>query len=197
MFDDYQVDQFQDMGGGVVAIVIGNASEVESTGAELEALLLVNNQLSLNLGVGYQDVTFASFPGGGAGGSDASGRRVPGSARWQANFGTDYEVPVGDFLKLNLHADYAYRSSYYSDIDNRTSVTVGGIEVPFDRIKPMGLVNARVALTPVDQGWEIALWSRNLFDRDHVFLYGGDFFGTGTRRFAPPRTWGVELSARF
>lgn len=197
VFDDFQVDQFQDMGDGVISIIIGNASEVESQGAELETVLSVNSQLRFNLGIGYQDVTFASFPGGGAGGIDATGQRVPGAARWQTNFGADYSVPMGNDFELKLHTDYTYRSSYYSDIGNVSSVWVGGVEVPYDRIKPAGLVNARIALTSLNQNWEAALWSRNLLDHDHVFIYGGDFFGTGTRRFAPPRTWGLELSARF
>ncbi|HVK81531.1 MAG TPA: TonB-dependent receptor, partial [Verrucomicrobiae bacterium] len=55
-FEDYQVDQFQDMGGGVIAIVIGNASEVESQGAEFEANWAPTETLSFNLGLGYQDV---------------------------------------------------------------------------------------------------------------------------------------------
>ncbi|HVK81528.1 MAG TPA: TonB-dependent receptor, partial [Verrucomicrobiae bacterium] len=146
---------------------------------------------------GYQDVIFTSFPGGGAGGTDASGKRVPGSSRWQANFGADYSLPLSGDFDLNLHADYTYRSSYYSDINNIESVVVGGVEVPYDRVKSVGLVNARIALAQTAQNWEVALWGRNVFDQEHVFIYGGDFFGTLTRRYSPPRTWGVEVSARF
>ena len=58
-------------------------------------------------------------------------------------------------------------------------------------------VNARIALGRADRGWEVALWARNLFDADAIFSYGKDFFGTRTRTYAPPRTWGVELSATF
>ena len=196
-FDDYQVDQFQNMGEGVVAIVIGNASKVRSRGVELEATLEASERLSFTTGLGVLDTVFRSFPGGGAGGSDASGKRVPGASRFQAQFGADYRIPLPSGWSLALHADYSHRSAYYSDIDNVRSITVGGVTVPFDRIPASDFVNARVALAHPDKGWEIALWSRNLFDADTVFIYGGDFFGTRTRRYMPPRTWGVELGKRF
>jgi iron complex outermembrane receptor protein len=195
-FDDFQVDQFQAM-GNTVAIVIGNASKVRSRGIELEGAWQATDRLSFNLGLGVQEAIFTSFPGGGAQGSDASGRQIPGASKLQGNLGVTYVQPVSASFELALHADYTHRGAYYSDIDNARSIVIGGVTVPFDRIEASDLVNARIALRQVTQGWEAALWSRNLFDEDHVFIYGGDFFGTRTRRYAPPRTWGIEVSARF
>lgn len=195
-FDDYQVDQFQNM-GATVAIVIGNASKVRSRGIELEGGFRATDRLSFNLGLGYQDAIFTSFPGGGALGTDASGRRIPGASKIQANLGVDYVQPISGPWEVALHADYTHRGNYFSDIDNRTTLTVGAVTIPFDKIDASDLVNARISLKQTDRGWEAALWGRNLFDEEHVFIYGGDFFGTKTRRFSTPRTWGVELSARF
>ncbi|ATQ43687.1 TonB-dependent receptor [Caulobacter mirabilis] len=196
-FENYQVDQFQQLAGGGVAIVIGNASEVRSRGVELEGVFRPGGGLSIDASLGLQDVEFTSFPGGGSGGADASGKRVPGAAKVQAALGVTYVRPIGDDFELLLHADYSYRGSYYSDIDNLETVVVGGVTVPFDKIPEQGYVNGRIALSRDAQGWEVALWGRNLFDEDNVQIYGGDIFGTRTRRFTAPRTWGVELSARF
>lgn len=195
-FDDYQVDQFQNM-GNTVAIVIGNASKVRSRGIELEGSWRATDRLSFNLGLGLQDARFTSFPGGGALGTDASGKRIPGASRVQGNLGVDYIQPLSSAFELALHADYTHRGAYYSDIDSISSLTIGGRTIPFDRIEASDLVNARIAVRQVAGVWEAALWSRNLFDKENVSIYGGDFFGTRTRRFAPPRTWGLELSARF
>jgi len=196
VFEDYQVDQFQDM-GEVVAIVIGNASEVRSRGIELEGSLRASERLDLTASLGLQDVEFTAFPGGGALGSDASGRRVPGASRVQASLGANYYIPLGANLELQLHGDYSHRGAYYSDIANASEIVVGGAAVPFDRVPATSYFNARVVLGHLAQDWELALWGRNVFGEDAVFIYGGDFFGTRTRRYAPPRTWGLELNLRF
>lgn len=196
-FENYQVDQFQQLAGGGVAIVIGNASEVRSRGVELEGEFRVTGGFTIDASLGLQEVEFTSFPGGGSGGSDASGKRVPGAARVQGALGATYVQPLGDDFRLLLHADYSYRGSYYSDIDNLDTIVVGGATVPFDRVPLQTYVNGRIALSQEAQGWEVALWGRNLFDEDNILIYGGDIFGTRTRRYTPPRTWGVELSARF
>jgi iron complex outermembrane receptor protein len=196
-FENYQVDQFQEVSPGVIAIVIGNAAEVRTQGIELEATLRPIDRLSLNLGVGVLEAEFESFPGGGAGNTDASGKELPGAAPLQANAGIGYAIALGRSLDLTLHADYTYRDRFFSDIDNRSTVTVGGRTVPYDRVDASDSVNARIAIGPSSQQWEFALWSRNLLDSQHVALYGGDFFGTLTRRYAPPRTWGAEISAKF
>lgn len=196
-FENYQVDQFLEVSPGVIAIVIGNAAEVRTQGIEIEATLRPVDRLSLNLGVGLLEAEFESFPGGGAGNSDASGKELPGAAPVQANAGVSYSIPLGRSLDLLLHADYTYRDRYYSDIDNRSSVTVGGVSVPYDRIGASDYVNARIAIAPQTQRWEFALWSRNLLDSQNLSIYGGDFFGTLTRRYSAPRTWGAEISAKF
>jgi iron complex outermembrane receptor protein len=196
-FDDYQVDQFQDMGDGVTAIVIGNASKVRSRGVEFEASLRASDRLDFTLGAGYQDTIFTSFPGGGAGGGDASGKRMPGASKFQSQIGADYRLPLGSELQLALHADHTHRSAYYTDIGNDRTIVIGGVTIPYDRVPATDFVNARVALGRADRGWEVALWARNLFDAQAIFNYGKDFFGTRTRTYAPPRTWGLELSASF
>ncbi|MBL8268000.1 TonB-dependent receptor [Steroidobacter sp.] len=196
-FENYQVDQFLEVSPGVIAIVIGNAAEVRTQGVELEATLRPIDRLTLGLGLGVLKAEFESFPGGGAGNTDASGKELPGASPLQANASVGYSVPIGRSLDLLLHADYTYRDRYYSDIDNRTSVTVGGMTVPYDRVSASDSVNARIAIAPQSQRWEFAVWSRNLLDSRNVAIYGGDFFGTLTRRYAAPRTWGAEISAKF
>jgi len=196
-FENYQVDQFLEVSPGVIAIVIGNAAEVRTQGVELEATLRPTDRLSLGFGLGVLDAEFESFPGGAAGNTDASGKELPGASPLQANASVGYSIPLGRSLELLLHADYTYRDRYYSDIDNRTSVTVGGTAVPYDRVAASDLLNARIAIAPSTQRWEFALWSRNLLDSRDIAIYGGDFFGTLTRRYAAPRTWGAEISAKF
>lgn len=197
-FDNFQVDQFRDLGGGKVAIVIGNAAKVRTRGMELEAALHPMQGLSLNVGLGVLDATFLDFPGGGAGGADISGNRIPGASRYQAALGADYAWPVTGDLEVKLHADYSFRSGYFSRVDNHRSITLlGGTVIPYGHVGNTQGVNVRATLARADDGWEVALWSRNLFNEKVAVGYGNDFFGTLTREYSPPRTWGLEVSAKF
>ena len=197
-FDDFQVDQFRDLGGGKIAIVIGNAAKVRTRGMELEASLRPIQGLTLNAGLGVLDATFLEFPGGGAQGADVSGNRIPGASRYQATLSADYVWPVGDDLEIMLHADYSFRSGYFTGVDNlRSRTLLGGTVIPYGHVDDTQGVNVRATLAKADRGWEVALWSRNLFDENVVVGYGSDFFGTQTREWSPPRTWGVEVSATF
>ncbi|MET0338051.1 MAG: TonB-dependent receptor, partial [Caulobacter sp.] len=196
-FEDFQVDQFRDLGGGKVAIVIGNAAKARSKGAELEGSWRPTANLSFTGGLGVLDTTFVSFPGGGAQGRDVSGNRLPGASKVQGNLAADYLIPVGDW-QVALHADYSHRGAYYSSVDNVEARPLrGGGSVVWGKVKSQDLVNARVALSDPDRGWELALWARNLFDRDYIAGYGSDFFGTSKQYYNPPRTWGVELGWSF
>lgn len=197
-FDNFQVDQFRDLGGGKVAIVIGNAAKVRTRGMELEAALRPMEGLSLNIGLGVLDAVFLEFPGGGAQGVDVSGHRIPGASRYQAALGADYVLPLGEDFELTLHGDYSFRSAYFTGVDNQRQRTLlGGRVISYGRVDDTQGVNARITLARPGQGWEAALWARNLFDEQVIVDYGNDFFGTLTRDYSPPRTWGVEVSAKF
>ena len=59
------------------------------------------------------------------------------------------------------------------------------------------LLDATLALDAPDDTWRIALWGKNLTDE----LVINNTFNIGPlgnlRIYAPPRTWGVDLTVRF
>lgn len=60
------------------------------------------------------------------------------------------------------------------------------------------IYNARVALTPSEGPWELALWGRNLSDELYV-VQGLNVaqLGYGNRNYNAPRTYGVSLRYQF
>ena len=69
------------------------------------------DRLSLNLGVGLLDAEFESFPGGGAGNTDASGKELPGAAPVQARElrpRVDSELPVHMPLHIAVVGEKAH-----------------------------------------------------------------------------------------
>ncbi|WP_353216746.1 TonB-dependent receptor [Sandarakinorhabdus sp.] len=104
----------------------------------------------------------------------------------------DYVQPLAD-AELLLHFDLAYAGSISSGNNVITSPPTGSSV----------LANARIALTEIDLGTsgaklEIAIWSRNLFDRDVLTARG---FNTATRFetgvYNDPRTFGIDLQVRY
>jgi iron complex outermembrane receptor protein len=105
----------------------------------------------------------------------------------------DYEVPVsGSGAALRLHLDANYSDPVYS------------FQSESVRTEKSFIVNGRLALADIplndgNQKMTVALWSRNLFNEEHIFRRSnanaavlGDY-----GNFNSPRTFGAELSLAF
>lgn len=197
-YSDYQVNQLRDLGGGRVVFAIGNAAGATSKGLEFEGSVQATDALRFNVGIALLDATFSRFAGGGDAGADAAGNRLPNSSKLQFQIGADYEEPITSALKINAHVDYAHDGNQYTTPSNtRTSQLAGGETVPYGFVAAKGLMNARLGLAQVDDRWEINLWSRNLLDSHARADDLRSFFGGVLEYRTEPRTYGIELGARF
>src|SRR5690606_4914120 len=86
---------------------IANAEKVNVKGAELDANLRVNSNLSFNLAVTYNDAKYEKFTnapvpieevGGTQAYKDISGGRLPGISKWDGSFGGEITSNDNDFL---------------------------------------------------------------------------------------------------
>jgi len=126
-----------------------------------------------------------------------------------ASASLDYALPVGTgSTTLRLHLDGNYSSSYYS------------FELENTKTDASFLVNGRLALADIQVSdtnkVTVSVWSRNLFNEQHIYRrsnansspvlnyngttlvstnYGG-ILGDYAN-FNTPRTWGLELAAKF
>jgi iron complex outermembrane recepter protein len=91
-------------------------------------------------------------------GQDLSGTQMIRAPEWAANFGFDYELPVGNGMKLQLANNNQYSSSYPSYLANGRPDD-DNIQDDFFRI------NATLALKGENDSWEIALIGQNLTDK--------------------------------
>lgn len=197
-FDDYQVNQYIELGGGGTALTITNAAEVESKGAELEATYVATDNLQLTAALGLLDARFTHFPGGGDNGADATGNDLPYAPEVTASLGVQYYVPVPALAAtVLLRTDYSYTSERYINPSNNDGFSNGVVDVEFDRMESFDLINARVGLLDDADKWEVYLWGRNLADSDHMNYSFRDFLGTYVAGYAMPRTYGVEAKYRF
>lgn len=200
-YDDYQVNQFVDLGGGRTSIRINNAAKVETSGVEAEANWLVTGDFTLRASLGLLDATFESFPGGGTAGADASGNDLPNAPDTTASLGGIFYNDLPSLgSTLLLRADVNYASEYFSGANNDTGIPYNSAfpgTISYGQLPERAEVNARVGLMSDNETWEVYLWGRNLTDETDPQDELRDFFGTVSKLPGMPRTYGVEFGWQF
>jgi len=198
-YDNYQVNQFVDLGGGRTSIRITNAAKVVTKGIEADFNFQASENFGLQGTLGLLNAEYDSFPGGGTSGDDASGKKLTNAPEVTASLAGTYmrEVPaLGSMLLARL--DVTYTDGQFTTIDNIKSVNLAaGGSVPFGYIEELTQLNGRIGLIRNNENFEVYLWGRNLTDEDTIVDDFRDFFGTLVNHPNIGRTYGVELVAKF
>jgi iron complex outermembrane receptor protein len=114
----------------------------------------------------------------------------------------DYEVPLNGFT-LRAHLDAAYDSGYYGAYTDSAYNPVTRAVTYKQPKGDAGLVfNGRLSIADIDMGnggakVTVAIWSRNLFNEEHVFLKSGAPTSGVAGFFNEARTFGGEINVRF
>lgn len=183
-YEDLQVQSFVLPGQADVS----NAATANVDGLELELLARVGTRLDLGFNLAYLDAKYDKYPEAPLTGgvtTDASGNSLSSAPEWSGSAVLQYQVDVSERGGIKLRAEYNWQSEILFTADNN----------PVDRQGDYGLANASVGYLS-NEGWEIALWGRNLTD---------EAYATGTApfalvragRFGPPRTYGVRATWQF
>lgn len=198
-YDDYQVNQFVDLGQGATSISIRNAAEVETRGLEAEITWLASDNLTINASMGLLEAEFASYPNADANGSDLSGNQLPNAPETSFNLGGQYYLPINSIsADLLLRLDYIFRDSFYNTVENESERTLAnGDTVQFGQVDAYQLVNARIGLESQADTWNAALFVHNLTDEEYMVNTSRDFLGTLRHFYGLERTAGIELEYRF
>ena len=133
---------------------------------------------------------------------DRSDEPVPQAPKYTLSFGATQTVPVA-IGKLAVHADYSYRApvvyTWETPAANRPDIVAWNIQNQLGVIPGYGLVNARVALTLDHPNVEIAVWGRNLANKEYYIQQFDSYAGLGTSENfqGDPRTYGATFTYRF
>lgn len=198
-YEDYQANQFMDLGGGATSLSIKNAAEVISQGGELEMVWRPTAEWQISTALSILDAYFAEFPGGGQGGGDASGNELPFAPHFASNVGVGYLVP-DEILggHVGIQGTYAHAGRQYTSPANvETQALAGGGTVPFGVVDSSDLLSVQVNFTPNSKRWQLNLWVKNLTDEDYQTDTFRDFFGTILVTRGLPRTVGTEVCWKF
>ncbi|PZU57188.1 MAG: TonB-dependent receptor [Sphingobium sp.] len=173
-----------------------NAKKSRIWGIELEANLRPVSGLTISPYASYTRGKYKDFQSVTACGpapdydsilSDRSGDRIPFLST-TAGANISYEIPAGEYL-VTPSASISYRSKAITWLDLlRPGV---GFAVP-----SYTLVDGDLALSPASRKWTVALWGRNLFDKDYD-LTRNFFTSSNVYQAGRPRTYGVRASFNF
>ena len=158
--DNLQVTNFRG-----TTFVVNNAAELTSQGVEMEAQFAVTDNWELGGAMAYLDSEFDDYKdasctiyqvaeSGPDCTQDLSGERGPNAPEWSGMIYSRYIYTLGNNMLLRFDVDAAYKDDYFldGDLDSNT------LQDSYYK------VNARIGLAGADDGWEVAVYGRNLTD---------------------------------
>ncbi|QBX37047.1 TonB-dependent receptor [Brevundimonas sp. S30B] len=176
-----------------------NAGELKIQGAELEAVLAVNPNFTLDAQVGYLDAEYKEFADDrftSFGGSRAF-QDPAFSPKWTARYGAQYVFDLAGGANVTLGAAAKFRSRMALAVDN----TAVNSNVPLESMyqDSYWLYDARVVWNDASDRYSVGLYGQNLSDEVYK-TDAQEFSSIGSIRtayYGAPRTWMVKLTARY
>lgn len=190
-FKDFQatiLTKIPDGAGGLLdATVIGNAGGLRTQGVEGNVAVQPMRGLTVSGALTYTDAKFTDYVYNTT--TDYTGSRLTNSPEWAGTAAIDYETQFGSGFGVRAHADYAYRSEYW---------TVVG-QPAYSNVPGYGLVNGRLTFSLPSKTIEFGVYARNLFDK--YFSTGWQNYGAlGLLHYTSPnarRTVGGFVNVSF
>jgi iron complex outermembrane receptor protein len=179
--------------------LIANAATVDIRGFEWEMQARPVDRLGITFSGGYIKARYGEFfsfdPNQGQN-VDISNRRIQNlTPKWQANWSVDYRFDLAGGSTLTPMIAGFYRSGY----EFRANTFLGAAPSPIYQEKFVKW-DARLTWLSASERLRIALWAKNLFDKDTIGT--GSVISAGVRgwtifQLEAPRTFGIEGTLRF
>ncbi|MEO7168977.1 MAG: TonB-dependent receptor [Sphingomonas sp.] len=174
---------------------ITNIPLARSRGVEADAVWAVTSKISLNLSGAYTDAYYVSYPKGPtpvetsniSPSTDLSGKPLAGVPKWTFTGGGDVRQPLGGNAELYGHADYSWRSSFYTAVSDSR----------FSLVPSYGIGNARIGVRLDDGRYDLSVWAKNIFDKDYFQTLSIVASGVITANLGDPRTVGATFRVRI
>ncbi len=190
---DYQTVVFDAPPGSLITYqYVGTIPKVRSRGLEADVSWQPSQWLSFSASGTYLDPKYLDYanavqaPENADQGpsQDLTGHRLAGSSKYSYSLSADASQPlgVGEWIGY-AHADFAYRSSFFTTISNSRYSLVDGY----------GLLNGRVGIRSDDRRWDLSVWARNLTDKQYFQTLNVGNAGSSTGIIGEPRTYGLTL----
>lgn len=182
-YEKYKNLQVQQTSAACLCNIINNASSATIKGIEAELQVVPAPWLRIFATGDALDSRYNQFVD--TNGVNNTGHFLQRTPTWQGSLGAEATTSLGSWERaLSARVTYRYQGKMYWAPDN------------YNYEQPYGLLDARVSVKLPNRDWTVSAFGRNLTDR----LYRTNiiaFFGDQVSSYAPPRTYGVELSVGF
>ena len=204
MYDDLQIGASVPNPTGSNPFTRVNVDEVEIHGMEVEFVFQPTEALELNGNIGWLDGEYKSvtamqadiltFNGASIAcppGTDTDEEKIACNLGLEIKNAPEFNLGAGAVLRfpvmsneLSLGAHVSYEDKTWNLVANNPITA---------RTDPGVLWNARMAYGDPNGKWEVALWGKNLSDKE----YARASISNMTQYAAAPRAYGVDLRYRF
>jgi iron complex outermembrane receptor protein len=184
---DFQVFQFVPLGSGASVLQMTNAASARSRGIEVEGSWKFNKHLEISGYATRLDARFTSFPDAGSHGEDFAGHDLPQAPRQSASLSSTLRWQNKSGARWSLAGSSRYRSASF----------VGASSAPTERLAPRTTFDARLSYAPASNHWDVALWGKNLSNKQVADYRARDFFGHQVQTNLDPISVGVDYTLHF
>lgn len=162
-------------------------ADADIKGVEFEATAIPFPDLQISGNLAYLDATYARYLFSASPLISYDGRRLPRASKWKGAIAAEYGVGLGGIGRGTARLSYAYEGRMPQDDANSPNL-----------IRPaIGLLDARVSLTTLNGGLELAAYGRNLTDKRYIsvvqFLFAQPVGFPSENR----RSFGIDGTFRF
>jgi len=180
---DYKDLQSQQLVLECLCLITSNAGTAKIKGIEAEATFVVTEGLTLTAAGSVLDAKYDKFVDGA--GVSFSGNRIQRSPENKFDLGAEYVFGTGNWDQaFSLRANYTRQGKSYWTPNNTIMQ------------KPFSVVDASLRIQPPQAAWSLTVWGKNLGDELYA-VAAQSFFGDLMNYYAPPKTYGVDLSYQF
>lgn len=166
----------------LTAQVTRNIRDVEIQGAEIDANWLANEHLQFDFGFGWLDSEIKASDWVGAGGINLVGKEMPYSPETSLNIGITLSNEFAGDWDSFFRVDYQRLGEMYFEVEN------------FAARDALDLVNFRAGVANASNGWEFAIWGKNVTDENYIADLTNP---NGIVYYGRLRQFGVEATKRF
>lgn len=224
-YQDYQIFTVENEFGSLPSFVVLNADNAEVYGAEADLIIRPWLGAFANFRFSWLESQFLDFlqqqvtqragtqvnPAGQrilvseivVAEIDNSGNRLLNSPQFKISISAEQRIPLGPFGALTPRYDGVWTDTTFFDPSEGLGVPDGNgnLFLPEFTIaqKDFWLHNLRLSYTPPSGNMEIAIWARNIEDKNYkTFAADASAFQRTTIYFVgDPRTYGIDVSVNF
>jgi iron complex outermembrane receptor protein len=159
-FDNLQVSTFV-----LTTFLTGNAAKAHSRGVEIDGNWRINPNVTVGASGAYLDARYDDYPGGAClwnapvtctpKTNNLAGSVLLRAPTWKGSAYAQAQTPISDALRLSgrLSLDYSSRAYFQPNL------------APLNSQPSFAKLDARIALSDIDDKWEVSLTGKNLTDK--------------------------------